>query len=854
MNPLTLALRQLRREWRSGELAVLIAALVIAVGALSSVSFATDRVRQSVERRAAESLAADIVIRSRNEISESLADAARARDLETARTLEFPSVVTSGERGQLAEIRAVTDGYPLRGQLEISEQAYGPSTTTDELPGPGEVWAEPRLVGALGVDTGAEIRVGAKTFTLTRVISYAPDQGFSFVEIAPMLVMRMDELEGSGLLGPASRVSHRLLIAGERGAIDAYRSTVENELEPGQRLSDIRDARPELVSAINRADQFLNLAALVAVLLAAVAIAMAARRYATRETDTVAILKCLGAQRRDVLWGYLAQLLIIALVAGLAGIVIGYAAQSFLLMLVKDIIGQELPPASLAPAPWSLALGVIILSGFGLPPVLGLVRTSPIRVLRRDMGGVPITGWLVYSIALVAISTILILQTGDLKLSLYVLGGAAGGAILLGSGAAALVYVLNRFRRGVGVAWRFGVASIVRRGRDSIVQVTAFGLGMLVLLLLAVVRTDLRDSWQAMLPEDAPNHFMINIQPDEHDAVREFFRERNVEPPELRAMVRSRLTAINGTPITEIDFSAEGRSQRFAEREQNLSWAGELAESNSIAAGEWWTPDEYSEPLVSLDDEAARRLGVGLGDKLTYDIAGQELVATVDSLRLIEWDSFEPNFFMVVPPSLLENYPATFIGSVHVPSDRAPMMLELVRAYPSVTVIDLDTIIAQVKSVMDQAALAVEYIFLFTLAAGVLVLLAAVQSTRDERRFESAMLRTLGATQRTVISGVVAEFLLLGLLAAALAVVAASVSGWLLATEVGARRALVVAAAPTLLVSGAVNWDLPSLALATAGLVAHRRGHDGWTGVWLGLGTAAKLWPGLALVALVPAA
>lgn len=784
MNPLALALRQLRREWRSGELAVLIVALIIAVGALSSVGFATDRVRQGVERRAAESLAADIVIRSRDAIREEFAEIAESNNLETARTLEFPSVVTTGERGQLAEIRAVTSGYPLRGQLEISERAYGESIATNELPASGEVWAEPRLVGALGVDTGDELRVGSKTFTLTRVISYAPDQGFSFVEIAPMLVMNMDDLEGTGLLGPASRVSHRLLVAGERGNVDAFRNEIEEMLSTGQQLSDIRDARPELVRSIDRADQFLNLAALVAVLLAAVAIAMAARRYATRETDTVAILKCLGAQRRDVLWGYIAQLLIIAMAAGIAGIVIGYAAQSFLLMLVKDILGQDLPPASLASAPWSLALGVIILAGFGLPPVLGLVRTSPIRVLRRDMGGLPVTGWLVYSIALIAISAILILQTGDLKLSLYVLGGAAGGALLLGSGAAALIWILNRFRRGVGVAWRFGVASIVRRGRNSIVQVTAFGLGMFVLLLLAVVRTDLLESWQAMLPEDAPNHFMINIQPDERGNVVEFFRERDVTPPDLRAMVRSRLVAINGVPITEMSFEAEGMSQRFAERDQNLSWAGELATSNTVVKGDWWTPEEYGQPLVSLDDEAAERLGVALGDELTYDIAGERVTVTVDNIRLIDWDSFQPNFFMVVPPGVLENYAATFIGSVYVEQKRTRILLDLVHRYPSITVIDLDTIMAQVKSVMDQAALAVEYIFLFTLAAGVLVLLAAVQATRDERRFESAMLRTLGATRRTVFSGVIAEFTLLGLLAAALAVIAAAVSGWLLATQV----------------------------------------------------------------------
>lgn len=788
MNPLTLAIRQLRREWRSGELAVLIAALVVAVGALSAVGFSTDRVRAAVERRASESLAADLVILSHSEIPEKFETLAKERGLQTARTLSFPSVVTTESRSQLAEIRAVTENYPLRGRLKIAAQAYGESRPADHLPGETLAWAEPRLLGALGITTGARVGVGAKEFSLDAVLAYAPDQGFSFAEIAPMLLIRMEALQGSSLLGPGSRVSHRLLIAGDRETVAAYKAKIKPLLETNQRLLDIRDGRPELATAVDRADRFLNLAALVAVLLAGIAIAMAARHYAARETDTVAILKCLGASRRAVLVAYLAQLLLIALFAGCAGLLLGYFAQAGLIELLKDFIPEELPAATLAPAPWALLLGLVILAGFGLPPVLALARTAPIRVLRRDLGGVPLAGWIVYLVAIISITSILILLTGDLKLSLYVLGGVAGGAALLAGGAAGLVTVLNPFRRGVGVAWRFGVASIVRRGRDSVIQVTAFGLGMLVLLLLAVVRTDLLSSWQATLPENAPNHFLINIQPGQRDGVREFFQARGVQAPGLHAMVRARIAAINGTPVEELNYDEEGgpRSQRFLEREANLTWNRELPEANEITAGEWWREDQLDAPLVSVEEDAAKRLGVKLGDSMTFNIAGEELKVTVASLRRIDWDSFQPNFFMSFPPGLLEGrgYPATFITSLHLAPEQAPMLLELVKQYPSVTVVDLDTIISQVRGVMDQAALAVEYIFLFTLAAGVLVLLAAVQSTREERRFESAILRTLGASRRTVFAGVVAEFTLLGMLAAMLAVLAAAFSGWLLATEI----------------------------------------------------------------------
>ena len=784
MNTFLLALRQLRREWRSGELAVLVAALVIAVAALSSVGFFTDRVRTLVEQRAGESLAADLVVQSRSEIPEDYAELARSNGLDVARTLTFPSVVRTDNASQLAEVRAATEKYPLRGKLRISEQAYGNATSVDSLPGEGEAWVEPRLLGALDIDVGDSVSVGRKTFTVTRVLGYVPDQGFSFAEIAPMLLVPRAALEGSGLLGPASRVSHRLLVAGDMDAVAAVKAALEERLESGQRLLDIRDGRPEMARAVDRADRFLDLAALVAVLLAGIAIAMAARRYAERETDTVAIMKCLGSSRRGVLLAYLTQLLLLAVVAGMAGLVIGYGAQEVLVYLLRDFVGQDLPAANLSSAPMSLALGLIILAGFGMPPVLALSRTAPIRVLRRDLGGAPLSSRVIYLVAILSVAALLIVQTGDLELSAYVLGGTAGGALLLAAGAAALIFGLGRLRSGVGVAWRFGVASIVRRGRNSIIQVVAFGLGLLVLLLLAVVRTDLLESWQAMLPEKAPNHFLINIQPDQTDGVKAFFTDRGIDEPELQGMVRARLTHINGTPVEDIDFSREGMSRRFAEREQNLSWGAELAGSNSIVAGEWFTEADFGKPLVSLEEEAAEELGVTLGAKLTYNIAGEELVATVDNIRHIDWDSFQPNFFMKFPPGLLDPYPATYITSIYLPEERAPLLLELVRQYPSVTVIDLDAIISQVRAVMDQAALAVEYVFLFTLAAGVLVLLAAVQASRDERRFESAMLRTLGASKRTVFSGVTAEFFLLGLLSSLLAVVGSAVAGWALATQV----------------------------------------------------------------------
>lgn len=783
MNPVVLAVRQLRREWRSGELAILVIALIIAVGALSSVGFFTDRVRTGVERRASESLAADLVIQSRREIPSSFEQLGSDTGLDTARTLTFASVVRSAQGTQLSEIRGATNGYPLRGKLRVADAAFGSARQTDALPEPGNVWVEPRLLAALQLDVGQPINVGNREFTVSKVLEYAPDQGFSFAEIAPMLLMRMEDIESTGLIGPASRVTHKLLMAGEVNAVAAAREEIEPLLDQRQRLLDIRDGRPELTNAIDRADRFLNLAALVSVLLAGIAIAMAARRYTTRETDTVAILKCLGLPRRTVLLSYLVQLLLLAILAGMAGLALGYGAQIVLVELLRDFVGQDLPAASLDPAPWSLVLGIIILAGFGMPPVLGLARTAPIRVLRRDIGNAPLSGWLVYGIALLAIVAILLTQTNDLRLSAYVLGGAGLGAIALAAGAGLLVWFLDRARNRAGVAWRFGIASIVRRGRDSVIQVVAFGLGMIVLLLLAVVRTDLLASWQATLPDNAPNYFLINIQPDERESVASYFAAHDVAKPEFSALVRARLTNVNGKPISEIEWSSE-RAQRFAEREANLTILEELPSSNQLVAGEWWSDEDLDKALVSFEEDAAKRLDLGIGDRVTYDIAGEALTAEISSVRQIDWDSFQPNFFMAFPPGFLAPYPATYITSLYVPAEKSQIMVGLLEQHPSVTVIDLDAILTQVRDVMDQAALAVEYVFMFTLAAGVLVLLAAVQASRDERRFESAMLRTLGASRRNVMAGVIAEFTLLGLLSSVLAVIVAFVAGWALATEI----------------------------------------------------------------------
>jgi putative ABC transport system permease protein len=777
LSAVTFGLSQVARELKSGEVRVLAAALALAVAAMTAVGFFTDRVSQSVLARSSEVLAADLVLRSNRDIPEARDTLARELGLATARTLSFPSVVLAGEESALADIEAVTDGYPLRGQLQVSSSFEADSESTTSVPLRGEAWADPRLLVRLGAEVGQSVRLGRLELTVTRLLDYRPDQGFSFAELAPTLLISYEDVEASGLVAPGSRVSYRLLLAGSPGALDAYRNRVE--LGIGERLRGIEDAQPEIGTAVERAGRFIGLASLVSALIAAVAVAMAARRFATRRMDTVALMKCMGAPRRFVLIAMLVQLLAVGLFASLLGLGLGWLAQEGLVRILADLVGDDLPLPTLAPAIGGLVLAAIVLAGFALVPILELCRTPPGRVLRRDLLPPAAGPLLLYGASIAGALGLLAWQVRDPTLVGWLALGTGGVMAGLAAGGWLLVQLASRLRGG-GAAWRYGLANVGRRGGDSIIQVGAFGIGLMVLLLLTLVRSGLLEQWRATLPEDAPNRFLINIQPDEAQGVLAFLEER-FGAGELVPLVRARITAINGRPVAEIDFSAP-RAQAFIDRESNLSWRREPGADNQLVAGRWWTSDVA--PEVSVEVDFARDLGLSLDDRIEFDIAGEPLEVKVTSLRQVQWDSFNPNFFMVFPPGLMTDFPLTYISSMYVDRQRRGDVLELVRAYPSVTVIDIEATIQQVRAVMDQASLAVQYVFLFALVAGILVMLAVVQSTREERLYESAMLRTLGARRSVVLAGVAVEFAALGLISGILAAAGASGVAWLLAMRV----------------------------------------------------------------------
>ncbi|MEO1201929.1 MAG: FtsX-like permease family protein [Pseudomonadota bacterium] len=782
MKAASFALRSFGRELRSGEVLVLLSAVILAVAALTAVGFLTDRIGKAVARQANEVLAADLRLRSAEPISDEWRDLAAESGLSTADMVSFPTVVYSDDGNALTTIIAVGDGYPLRGQLRISDRLFGTEQVAIGIPAPGEVWADTSLLPRIDAAVGDTLEVGATTLGVGAVVTYRPDQSIGFASLAPTLLMNVADLDATELIGVGSRVRYLLLVAGPDEAVAAFRDVVEADLPDSLRIRSAEDSSERAFAAADRAQRFLSLTAVISLLLSAVAVAMSARRFAHRRMDTVALMKSLGATQNFVIAVAMIQLVLVGIIGVAAGSVIGFGAESILSWLLADIIAGDLPDPGLTPVVLASGSALVLLIGFALPSLIQLKGTPPLRVLRHDEMPPAPSRLIVGGLALAAVAALLYRSVGDPTMLVIVLGGIIAIAAALYAVGRGLVGALGRFRSGVGVAWRYGLANVARRGRASAVQVVAFGLGLTVLLLLTLVRTDLLEGWRRTLDENAPNQFLINIQPQELDSVSDIFRSRDLEPPDYSPLVRARMVEINGEDVKELSYPDDG-GKWFVNREQNLSWRASLSDSNEIIAGEWWPEGYTGPPQVSIEEEAALETGLGLGDMLTFEVAGQTVEAEVTSVRKINWDSFEPNFFLVFSPGALADYPTTYIASMRVEPEKRPALVDLVRAHPTISVIDLDSILRQVRGIIEKASLAVQAVFFFTLAAGVAVLFAAVQSTIDERRFESAMLRALGARKRIVFSGVMAEFAALGAAAGILAAAGASVLAAVLAIE-----------------------------------------------------------------------
>ncbi len=774
--------RLLRQDWRSGELYLLATALVLTVAAITAVGFFTDRVEGAMAKQAAELIAADLVIDSSSPPEAALLAEAERLGLRTAQTLEFSTVATNGGAPQLVRLKAVGQAYPLRGTLRVRQDIESAAAPVPSGPARGEAWVEPRLLYLLEATIGENLGLGEAELHVTRVLDYEPDRAGGVFQLAPRVMINREDIPTTGLVTPLSRVEYRLLLAGGEEALTTFREWAAPRLPPNARFLDAREARPEFESAIDRASSFLHLATLSTLLVAGAAIALASRRLVERQTDAVAVMRCLGAPRHLLTRVFILRLIAIGLVASLAGSLLGFLAQYGLAALLAELFVTELPSPSPRPIAVGVGTGLIALLGFALPPLLQLARIPPLRVLRRDLGAPRLSAALTLVVAGSALGLLVFWQADDPNLAWKLLLGVVLTLLVLALVVALAVRLARVISHRASGVWRLGLASLSRRPTGALFQIAGFGLGILALLLLAVVRVDLLSTWQRTLPEGAPNRFLINIQPHQVTELREYLDGHGISGSGLFPMIRGRLVAINGEAVDPEAYADPG-ARRLAEREFNLSYGDAPQADNQIIAGRWWE-SEGAPPQLSVEQGIAETLGIALGDELAFWVSGREIRAPVTSLREVQWDSFNVNFFVIATPSLLGDEPSTYITSIYLPSDQEQLAAELVRRFPSVTLIDVVALLDQVRQVIERGAMAVEYVFLFTLAAGLLVMYAGIQASLEERRAEHGILRTLGTARGPLLGSLAVEFTLAGLIAGLIASLAAEATGFILAREV----------------------------------------------------------------------
>lgn len=784
---LRLAARQLWREARAGELRVLFFALLVAVAASSAIGYFSARLNGAMLLRATEFLGADLQLRGSLPATPEQIDAGLALDLEHARVVEFSSVIATDDDIQLAAVKAADSAYPLRGSLR---SAPSPFATDETLAGPrpGEAWAEARLFAALALEPGDEIEVGDKRLRLTRVLTHEPDRAGDFYSFNPRVLMHLDDLEQTGVIQPGSRVRYRELWSGPAEALASYRAQVAPDLQPQQRLEDARAGNRQVGGALGRAERYLNLASLAAILLCGVAVALSATRFAVRRYDASALLRCLGLSRRQALGFYCLQLALLGLLASVLGALLGWLAQHLLFVLLGDLLPSDIPGAGVLPAVAGIATGLVALAGFALPPLAALGRVPPLRVLRSDALPVPPSSWLIYGTALLALGLIMWRLSLDLGLTLALLGGGLVATLLLGGLMLLALRGARRLLENAGLSWRLGVGQLLRHPLAAAGQSLAFGLILMAMALVALLRGELLDNWRAQLPENSPNHFALNILPGDKDAFEARIATLSEHATALYPVIPGRLIEINGEPVRRAvtkEDERDGGGERSLRRDLSLTWSADLPDGNQLTAGEWWQPLAEGElPGVSVESELAERLSLTLGDRLTFNVGGLEREVVIRSLRSVEWDSFQPNFYMIFEPGTLADLPATYMTSFYLPPGTERELVALSRSFPSATLLQVEAILEQLRAILAQVTLAVEYVLLFVLAAGLCVLFAGLQATLDERLRQGALLRALGARRELLQKARRAEFALLGAASGLLAALGCELVSYLLYTQV----------------------------------------------------------------------
>ncbi|MCQ8181437.1 ABC transporter permease [Methylomonas sp. SURF-1] len=770
MTRFRLSLKLLWRDARSGELTLLALALLIAVGGTTSISLFADRLQRTMNLQAAEFLAGDLVLAGPAPVDPQWLAKADEYALSGSQTVEFPSMLLENGEMQLASIKAVSETYPLRGRLKTRDAELQDEVVSSRGPAAGEAWIDKRLLPALKLKLNDTLTVGEKVLKVTRVISYEPDKRGDFYSFSPRVMMHLDDLAATGAVQPGSRVHYAYQFRGSENALADFKAWLQPNLNPSQKILDIHRDRPELGSALQRAERYLGLSSVVVTLIAGVAIAMATRRYSERHFNATALLRCLGCTQAEIVRLYAAQFLVLGLIVSAAGCALGWLAQYGLFRLLKNLLPETLAnPGGLAIV-YGLGTGLVILWGFALPPLLRLQAVPPLRVLRRELEPLPSSGWLVYGLAAAVVAALIWRYTDDPKLTGAIIGTGLLVLLIFGLAIHTILQLSRRLLPRLGLHWRFGLRGLLRDSRAGVGQILAFAITLTAMALSFSVRSHLLDDWRRQLPDRAPNHFAINILPSSLADFQTDLQREQIPDSRFYPVVRGRLVAINGEAV-QGRVSKDSQGEAATQRELSLTWSDRFPEDNQITDGAAWQADRPGQ--VSVEKKLADNLGIRPGDQLAFTVGNAQLAATVVNLRSVQWDTMRPNFYMIFSPGTLAGFPATYMTSFYLTEAQKTVLPPLLKKYPAVTVLEVDQILQQFRTILAQLTAAINLILYFALAAGFSVLFGAVYSTLDQRIYEGALLRTLGARRRLLRIAHLIEFGVLGLAAGLLATLAA---------------------------------------------------------------------------------
>ncbi len=788
-----LAWRLFRHEAKRGELTIILAAIILSVASVLSLSLFSERLQSALTERTSQFMASDRLLDSDKPMPEAWQQQADSMGLATARAVYTRSMAFAGDEMLLVDLRAVGNGYPLKGQVKVADQPFGVGEITDELPGAGEAWVESQLFQQLNIGLGDQIDVGELSLTVTKVLSEVPDSGFGFFGTNPKVLMPFEQIEQTQVLGPGSRANHTLFLAGDSDDLEGYYEWLRPQLDKEIHYwMSVEDNESGIGQAVARAERFFLLASLLAIVLASVAIAVAAQRYSQRHYDPVAIMKTLGASRKMVQQVYLLQILFITSLGIVLGGIVGFLIQQGVVSLIQDKVAVSLQTWYWGPMWIAILTGVVCAMLFSLYPLLKLFSVPPLRVLRKDLGASMSSRIIQFLAAGGAILLLMWAYSQNIKISAILF---SSGAVLVASlfvVTLGLIWVGRRLGQGRMGAWQLAWARIQRRAMDNSVQLISFSVTIMLLLVVLVMRNDMVQQWRDQLPTGTPNYFLVNITEEQKPRMEQHFADYDVEIEEFYPVVRGRFVAVNderiSTEITKEDedsAAAQDNRRSSLGREANLTWSNKLQFENKIVQGEWLSEYTPGEPFgVSIEERSAERLDIKMGDVLTFNIGSEVVKTTVTSIRSVNWQTMQPNFFFILQPEAMAEFSPTYITSFHMDRSKKAQIAEMMAPFSTVTLFDVDARIDQIREIIDQVSMAVEFILILVLIAGSLVLIAQVQASMDERQQELAILRTLGAKGTLIRASVVFEFIIIGIVAGLMAAVANELTLYLLQTQV----------------------------------------------------------------------